>query len=563
MVSQSSFLNNFEIVADHTPIAVTWLPQYHDMGLIGYYLYSALKGGTTIGFSPIDFIQRPALWLETLSNYKATASSAPNFAYEYCLRPGKIPEETYKDLDLSSLVWLMNAAEPVNTRVHQQFLEKFSAYGLKADSFFSAYGLAEFTLAVSNYGKRIGYFNANALADNKVVEVGAIDRANDRANDRAKEVTPLLSCGVPLGDTEVRIVSLSGKPGEVPEGEVGEIWLHGKSSCKGYWNRPELSKEIFEAQLESAPGKNWIRTGDLGFTHDGEIFICGRSKDLIIIRGMNYYPQDIEKVVTRDPAIRKGCPAAFSIQENGKEKLVLLAEIRSSAELPDARNIQNQVLTHLGVSLDRLVYIPPRSIPKTSSGKIRRAECKKQYLGSGLQILLDLNLGEMQDTGDTGDYADKPEFGCPEGKAQKIPLPEGKFEFSLLFSHFGLTGTETQSLDEAGLDSIRIAELGDLLKRQLEYRGFQDLSDTVDLRLLQKIPVSELMDILYELDQARGKATFRFKRAFARIQQEYRKMEADMMKSDAQWMPDFPFPASGGATVDAGQIFWAFTKSSG
>src|SRR5687767_11766298 len=163
MVTHDNILENCEAVVDHLPVGVSWLPQYHDMGLLGYYIYFALKGGTTYGFSPVDFIQRPALWLETISTYRGTASSAPNFAFEYCLRPEKVPAATLEQLDLSSLRFLMNAAEPVRANVCREFIRRFAPCGLKPASFFSAYGLAEFTLAVSNYGRAIQAFDRAGL----------------------------------------------------------------------------------------------------------------------------------------------------------------------------------------------------------------------------------------------------------------------------------------------------------------------------------------------------------------------------------------------------------------
>ena len=187
MVTHENILENCEAVVDHRPVGVSWLPQYHDMGLIGYYLFFALKGGTTYGLSPLDFIQRPALWLETISNYRGTASSAPNFAYEYCLRPEKVPAATLEHLDLSSLRFLMTAAEPVRANVFRDFIRKFEPYGLNPKSFFAAYGLAEFTLAVSNYGRTIQAFDRAALRQH-LVQPADPDAVG-------ADTTTLVSCG--------------------------------------------------------------------------------------------------------------------------------------------------------------------------------------------------------------------------------------------------------------------------------------------------------------------------------------------------------------------------------
>ena len=269
------------------------------MGLIGYYIFFALKGGTTYGFSPVDFIQRPALWLETISKYRGTASSAPNFAYEYCLRTDKLPEEALGRLDLSSLRFLMTAAEPVRANVCRDFIRRFEPYGLNPKSFFSAYGLAEYTLAVSNYGRTIAGFDREALGRHRV---------QPATGNAAADTTMLVRCGRTPGTTEVRIVDVTGAPREAGAGEVGEIWIRGRSKCLGYWRRPELSAALFEARLSGDPidSATWLRSGDLGFVRDEELYICGRLKDMLIVRGLNYYPQDIEARVEEDPNVRKG-----------------------------------------------------------------------------------------------------------------------------------------------------------------------------------------------------------------------------------------------------------------
>lgn len=366
MVTHDNILANCEAVVDHQPTGVSWLPQYHDMGLIGYYLFFSLKGGTTYGFSPQDFIRRPALWLETISKYRGTASSAPNFAYEYCLRPGKIAPESLDRLDLSCLRFLMTAAEPVRADVCRSFTRKFEPYGLDPTCLFAAYGLAEFTLAVTNYGRTVRDFDRFALGR---------DRAREASPDAdAADVSTLVSCGKTLGTTEVRIVDVTESPREARAGEVGEIWIRGQSKCPGYWGRPELSAATFEARLPADPesGGSWLRSGDLGFLHEGELYICGRSKDLIIIRGINYYPQDVEALVGEDDYIRKGSVAAFACEADGRESLVVVAELKASRCVPDARRLNARLLHQLGVAADKFVFIAARTIPKTSSGKIVR-----------------------------------------------------------------------------------------------------------------------------------------------------------------------------------------------
>jgi thioester reductase-like protein len=499
VVTHKNVLHNCNNVVDHLPIGVSWLPQYHDMGFIGYYLFFALKGGTTYGFSPADFIQRPALWLEAISKFRASASSAPNFAYEYCLLPGKIPESTLAHLDLSSLRFLMTAAEPIQPDAYRNFINKFSEYGLKAESYFGAYGLAEFTLAVSNYGRRSLVLDAGALKKNQV-------KIRTEGTENTQE---LMSCGRPLNDTEIRIVD-PGLKSEVTGGEVGEVWLKGNSKCKGYWNQPGLTREIFEARLsESESNETWLRTGDLGFIFEGELFVCGRIKDMIILRGLNYYPQDIEAVAEKNPLLRKGCTVAF--MDEGSGALVLVAGVKNPTRIPDARELQREIQRLCGISVSEFVFVPARTIAKTSSGKIRRFYCKEKYLKQQLQEISRISMfhEEITSAGERDSGRD------------------------ILFNRYNLTGAESAALGRAGLDSIKIAEFGQDLKMYLEQKGFNDLSGEVDLKLLQRIPVSELFAIVRDMDEASLSAKLKFRTSFRRIRDEYNRSEMSLMSRDA------------------------------
>lgn len=514
VVTHQNIIHNCANVVDHLPIGVSWLPQYHDMGLIGYYIFFALKGGTTYGFSAIDFIQRPALWLETISKYSGTASSAPNFAYEYCLIPGKIPEKTFENLNLSSLKFLMTAAEPINTKVYADFINKFQTYGLNPKSFFAAYGLAEFTLAVTNYGRDYHSCDSKSLKEHHVKIL------NSKETDFNS--TSLMSCGKPLGDTKIMIVDISSSPKEAKQGEVGEIWLNGLSKCEGYWNKPELTKETFEAQLIAEPNaERWLRTGDLGFLFNNELYVCGRVKDMIIIRGLNYYPQDIESIVEEDSFVRKGCVSAFSIEENGYESLVVLVGLKSNNKISDAHSINNKIIKYLGISADKFVFVPARTISKTSSGKIMRYQNKNRFLTGDLQIISLVDLKEK----DSDKYLD-------ELNGVKTIFKKKNDTLSL-FTKYGLTGKEHQSLGDAGLDSLKLAEFSHDLKEHIDLNGFNDLSHEVDLRLIQKIAVSELYQILEGLQSSNHLSRFSFKNAFTHLYKEHEKAEKEMMKKDA------------------------------
>src|SRR5271165_4571483 len=279
MVTHENVLDTCPLVIDHpSPVVVSWLPQYHDMGLIGCYLYPALKGGTTYGFAPMDFIQRPALWFEAINTYRASATAAPNFAYDYCLRAGRLSRESLEACDLSSLRVLMVAAEPVKPETYTRFLEAFQPYGLKSESFYAAYGLAENTLAVSLAGRNIVSVNKRALALGKArltTEVSEIGGA-----------TQIVSCGTPLPGLDVKIVDPE-QHVALDAGLIGEIWIAGQGKCLGYWNNPELTLKLFRARIvdDSPYDDGYLRTGDMGFFHNGELFVCGRIKDMIILRG--------------------------------------------------------------------------------------------------------------------------------------------------------------------------------------------------------------------------------------------------------------------------------------
>ena len=465
MVTHENILENCEVVVDHRPVGVSWLPQYHDMGLIGYYLFFAMKGGTTYGFSPLDFIQRPALWLETISKYHGTASSAPNFAYEYCLRPEKVPAATLEHLDLSSLRFLMTAAEPVRANVCRDFIRKFEPYGLNPKSFFAAYGLAEFTLAVSNYGRTIQAFDRAALRQHLVQPV--------RPDAVGADTTTLVSCGRTLGASEVKIVDVSVAPRAAGEREVGEIWIRGPSKCRGYWQRHELSAATFEARLpgdrEGEP--TWLRSGDMGFLHNGELYVCGRFKDMLIVRGLNYYPQDIEALVEEDDRVRKGCVAAFAREGESRETLVVVAELKNPRRSPDARELNLRLLQGLGVVAGSFVFIKARTISKTSSGKIVRHLVRERWLEGKLHVL---------DQVDSAIGTDDP--GVEPSRSW--------------LRRFGLTGAETWTLEDAGFDSLKLVEFHQALTEQLEGHGDHDLSDAVDLPLLQKIEIRELFHLV-------------------------------------------------------------------
>jgi thioester reductase-like protein len=395
----------------------------------------------------------------------------------------------------------MTAAEPVRANVCRDFIRRFEPYGLNPKSFFSAYGLAEYTLAVSNYGRTIAGFDRAALSRNQV----------QPANGNAPvDTTMLVSCGRTLGTTEVRIVDVTGEPREAGAGEVGEIWIRGRSKCLGYWQRPDLSAALFEAKVPGDPDDSptWLRSGDLGFVRDEELYICGRLKDMLIVRGLNYYPQDIEALVEEDPNVRKGCVAAFAHEAEGRESLVVVAEVKNPRALPDGGALNQRLLQQLGVAAATFVFIEARTIPKTSSGKIVRHLARQRWLEGGLRVVSETH--------------------CSDAGPQDVE------QANAWLSRFGLSGTETWTLQDAGFDSIKLVEFSQAIKEQLESQGDRDLSRAVDLRVLQKIAICELVDLLGQVEAAAPHAKLRLRKALSDLGNEHRALEAEMMRQDSR-----------------------------
>jgi thioester reductase-like protein len=518
IVTHENILDTCPLVIDHTsPIVVSWLPQYHDMGLIGCYLYPALRGGTTYGFAPMDFIQRPALWFDAIHTYRATATAAPNFAYDYCLRAGRLSKETLEACDLSSLRVLMCAAEPVKPDTYTRFLEAFQPYGLKSEAFYAAYGLAENTLAVSLGGRTIISVNKHALA-----------LGNARMTTEVSEIgaaTQVVSCGTPLPGLDIKIVDPD-QHNALKPGLVGEIWLAGSGKCQGYWNNPELTLKQFRARLvdDSPYDDGYLRTGDMGFFHNGELFVCGRLKDMIILRGQNYYPQDIENVVEKASSlIRANCVAAFQINEHSEPALAIVAEVKNPKSLPEARKIASAVRSFLNVEVALISFIAPRAMPRTSSGKIMRHKAKQMWLEGQFNV-----LSEFSREKDAGSCA-------PDAEIQS--------SFDVLKSRYNLTGNESYNLVEAGLDSLDLVVFMHELKELLKDKGAELLARQVDIGVIQRVSVADLFRLAEQLEQAPEEAIDLLRHSLAAFRDEQHAAEKEMMSNDKKLIFTPPTPA--------------------
>jgi thioester reductase-like protein len=515
IVTHENILSTCPLVIDHpAPVVVSWLPQYHDMGLIGCYLYPALRGGTTYGFAPMDFIQRPILWFDAITTYRATATAAPNFAYDYCLRAGRLSRESLEACDLSSLRVLMCAAEPVKPDTYTRFLEAFQSYGLKSESFYVAYGLAENTLAVSLGGRNIVSVNKRALALGKArmtTEVSEIGGA-----------TQIVSCGTPLPGLDVKIVDAEGHFALKAE-RTGEIWIAGSGKCRGYWNNPELTLKQFRARLvdDTPYDDGYLRTGDIGFLHEGELYVCGRIKDLIILRGQNYYPQDIENVVEKSCSlIRHNCVVAFQVQEDSEPALAIVAEVKNPRALPDARKIAAAVRNYLNAEVAVICLIAPRAIPRTSSGKIMRHKTKQMWLQGQFTVLSDFSR-EKDSPSDSDVHS----------------------SFAELKARYNLTGRESYNLVEAGLDSLDLVVFMHELKELLKGRDAEMLARQVDIGVIQRLSVAELFGLAEHLERAPEEALVHLRHSLAAFREEQHSAEKKLMSNDRKLIFEPPVRA--------------------
>jgi 8-amino-7-oxononanoate synthase len=391
MLSHANLIHNSALIChafEHTRsgVGAFWLPSYHDMGLIGGILQPMYCGRPNVLMSPMSFLQKPLRWLQAITRYKATVSGGPNFAYDLCVR--RITDEDRQNLDLSTWSLAFNGAEPIRPETLAEFSRTFAPCGFRPEAFYPCYGLAEATLMVTGGFKTslpvTRTFDAKSLENNQ-----AVDAVPDEENVRT-----LIGCGTPLLDQELVIVD-SETMTRLSDGLVGEIWVAGPSVAQGYWRNAEETAKTFRAYLKDSGRGPYLRTGDLGFVQNGELFVTGRLKDLIIVHGRNHYPQDIEQTVEKaHPLLRAGASGVFTIEIGGRERLGVVAEIergrnRTPEELEEVfAAIKRSVSAEHEVPMEAIVLIKAGSIPKTSSGKIQRHACRNGFLrGKDLEIV--------------------------------------------------------------------------------------------------------------------------------------------------------------------------------
>lgn len=425
-------------------VLVNWVPQFHDLGLIFGVLETVFSGIHAVLISPVSFITNPFFFLQTIGRFHATISGQPDFAFNLCV--DRTDDAQRSCLDLSSLRSLYSGAEPVRKSTFERFYQAFSPAGLKSEALFPAYGMAESTLILT--GIDADHPPSYLPVHSSSLEIGNVVPASDGEDE--KDIRWITGNGKPNMDTSILITDPETKE-ILPPDKIGEIWASGSTIAMGYYNKPQLSEEVFRVSTAGSDEPVWLRTGDLGFLHDQELYITGRLKDLIIIHGRNFYPQDIELTVEEShPSIRKTCSAAFSFEVDGTEKLGVVAELRRSVIHPDTSRVIDEIAAAIfrefEIQPGRIVLIRIGSIPKTSSGKIMR-NATREYLVTGkFDIVADRSFTNS---------VPQPEMQVPlDGSLEQFLT-----SWASLHLNKGMPVNPARNLSTYGMDSLKAVEL--------------------------------------------------------------------------------------------------------
>ncbi|MFF8393070.1 amino acid adenylation domain-containing protein [Streptomyces sp. NPDC016172] len=491
MLSHANLVHNSATIGqslglDENSRGVSWLPPYHDMGLIGGILQPVHTGFPCTLLSPLTFLHQPMRWLRAVSRTRATITAAPDFAYAEVLRRTKPGDRD--GLDLSSLRHALVGAEPVRGATMDSFAEAFEAAGFRRSAFYPCYGLAEATLFVTG--------RADPAAEPAALRVRRPDLDEGRATEAAPDesAAELIGCGwANHGDLTLVVDPATGEP--LPPDTVGEVWVSGPTVARGYWNRPELTATAFGAAAMGHPGRTFLRTGDLGFQHDAELFVTGRIKDLIIVRGRNLYPPDLELTAERShPLLNPGRGAAIAVDDGTTEQVVLVHEVVRTFREEDGpfvvKAVREAVAAEHGLALADVVLVRIGKIPRTSSGKVRRAECRTRWLAGAFEpVAATGQAGPTAVTGPTGRTTAAGQTGpATTGQAgAAAQLPADLAELIAV----ALDTTPTALVADAplvgqGLDSLRAVRLK------------ASLADACDVH----VPLARFLDDLTPLDLA-------------------------------------------------------------
>lgn len=511
-VSHENIVHNCKLALDHDrPVGVSWLPHFHDMGLIGYLLWAVIRGGCSYCFSPMDFLRRPALWLEAITKFKATITTAPNFAFDYCLREDKIPARSLEQFELSTIRQLVNAAEPVRAASVNRFLARFAPCGLDGRSFTTAFGLAEHTLCVTG-GGRVQIDVNRRLIERNELRVEAVSGKPGRT-------FRLVSCGKPDDTVDLRIVDPHTLHARGP-GEVGEIWVDSPSKARGYWGQPKLSGEVFEARISGSVSRaGYLRTGDMGFVHDGELFVCGRLKDMVVVCGQNIYPNDIEAFVEANLSnVVLGSVVVFGVRPHGdREGIAVLIEAKGDGPFPELTDIAREVTNGCQAPVRLVALVARGSIARTSSGKISRARCEERWRSGQIDVL---------------------DIFEPAG-APKVEKTADEY-LEEIFRAGDVRGDDNLTLEELGFDSFELVTLSLHLDEFIEAHGLQDSQlaiDVNDLRVIQSITIAHLKLLVNEVN-SRLPNIVKIGRMSSRAIRDIVDEEEALMRRDAQLASD-------------------------
>ena len=460
-VSNQNLLHNLRNIASifnftEGAKTVSWLPHFHDMGLVGSILTSLYAGVPCILLSPNDFIQKPYRWLKAISEYGGTLAGAPNFAYDLCV--SKIPEEEIGTIDLGSWRVAWNGAETIRASTLSAFAQRFRKVGFSEKAFAPCYGLAEATLMVTGCGPH---------SENSIISITRSSHLSGESVEvvamPSSETNELVGCGKSFPDQSVRIAHANSLI-SLPDRQVGEIMVKGPSISKGYWNNKETSAPVFDHILDGETG--FLRTGDLGFLHEGELFVVGRVKETMKLNGKTFYPYDIEfTAFESSPCLKKNGAAAFSIQGDDGELLVVVCEIRRDRlKVFDGEAIRKAVAKALfdehNVPVHDFVLIGPALMPTTSSGKIKRIECRQLYLQKSLETLYSSRSLLMKQNSNPAALTHQALVDLPPSLRLKSLLANLKLEAASLAACDPLMIDASQNLHhDIGLDSIRLIEL--------------------------------------------------------------------------------------------------------
>ncbi len=470
IVSHKNLLNNSEYIKTAfqlTPksVSVSWLPIFHDMGLIDGILQPLYTGFHGVLMSPDAFVRKPLRWLQAISHYGATHSGGPNFGYELCLE--KIDIDQRATLDLKYWLTAYSGAEPIRSETLKRFSKFFAPCAFEDQFFYPCYGMAETTLMVSggSVESKPAYLRvqANELEKNQIVV----------ADNDSQDFRELVGCGRTWLDAKV-VIADPETLNKTSSDQVGEILVSGASVAQGYWNKPEETKKTFQAYLADTGEGPFLRTGDLGFIRNGELFITGRIKDLIIIRGRNHYPQDIELTVEQSNlALRPSCGAAFTVEVNGEEELVIVQEVKREhlrkIDVDEiSRCIRRAVVEEYELQVYEVVLIKTTLIPKTSSGKIQRSACKQKYLNGEFEMI----KSRMQSTPIEQKFATGSETEVPNTNPLKI-LEDWMKQWISRQTKANVTPEEivsTSQFVDYGLDSVQAIDFASEVEKLLEIR---------------------------------------------------------------------------------------------